>query len=159
MSNCSSSKLFWVTEMLHPILETPETGYWDRLWAEVIKIIAWNQGIGNRKNWEIFRTKYFLTKYFLKIWKLYNSKGIWRINLVQKTKVVQNSILHLIRSSKYFWGVKYFWFWKSKFSNLIFSKSPRWKIFFPITGVQETLPLSFTTGSFMVKFFFSCSTL
>ena len=43
-------------ELLHPILKTPETGYWDRLWAEVIKIIAWNQGIGNKKNWEIFRT-------------------------------------------------------------------------------------------------------
>ena len=68
-------------------------------------------------------------------------------------------ILHLRRSSKYFSAVKYFLFWKSKFSNLIFSKSPLWKFFIPITGVQETPPLSFTTGSFMVNFFFSCSTL
>ena len=27
-----------------------------------------------------------------------------------------------------------------------------WKFFIPITGVQETPPLSFTTGSFMVNF-------
>ena len=46
--------------VLHPNLETSGTGYWDRLWAEVIKIIAWNQGIGNKKNWEIFRTTLYL---------------------------------------------------------------------------------------------------
>ena len=71
-SKCSISKLFWPTEMLHPILETTESGNWDRLWiktqnykkrfggqispqpkkenfhfwAEINKIIAWNQDIG-----------------------------------------------------------------------------------------------------------------
>ena len=43
---------------------------------------------------QYFEAKYFWSKYFLKSLKLSISNRSGKINLVQKTKVVQNLILH-----------------------------------------------------------------
>ena len=54
--------------------------------------------------------------------KLSSSFRSGKINMVQKTKVVRNSILHLLRSPKYFLRLKYFFLGNFKFLNVFFSK-------------------------------------
>ena len=63
-----------------------------------------------------------MSKYFLKSLKLSSSNGSGKINLVKKTKVVQNLILHLLGSSKYFSIVKYFFYSNFNILKAFFSK-------------------------------------
>ena len=59
-----------------------------------------------------FWAKYFCPNIFLKTLKLNNSSRSEKINMVKKTKVARNSILHQIGSSKYFLEVKIFFIQK-----------------------------------------------
>ena len=59
-----------------------------------------------------FWSKYFYPNIFLKTLKLNNSSRSEKINIVKKTKVARNSILHQIGSSKYFLEVKIFFILK-----------------------------------------------
>ena len=63
-----------------------------------------------------------MSKYFLKSLKLSSSNGSGKINLMKKTKVVQNLILHLLGSSKYFSIVKYFFYSNFNILKAFFSK-------------------------------------
>ena len=73
------------------------------------------------ERFENFR-KYFDKKILSYFSKLPSSKRSGKINMVQKTKVVRNSILHLLGSSKYFSRLKYFFPGNFKFLNAFFSK-------------------------------------
>ena len=68
------------------------------------------------------RLNIFFSKYFLKYLKLSSSNRSGKINLVKKTKVVQNLILHLLGSSKYFSIVKYFFYSNFNILKAFFSK-------------------------------------
>ena len=71
---------------------------------------------------QYFEAKYFLANYFLKSLKLSSSNRSGKINLVQKTKVVQNLILHLLGSSKYSSVLKYFCYSNFNILKEFFSK-------------------------------------
>ena len=70
------------------------------------------------------KKQYFwaLSKYFLKTLKLNSSLRSEKINMVQKTKVARNSILHLLGSSKIFFRGQIFFLLKCLIFKLQFLK-------------------------------------
>ena len=78
-----------------------------------------------------FWSKYFSPNIFLKTLKLNNSSRSEKINIVKKTKVARNLILHQVGSSKYFLEVKIFFIQKCLiFKQQFRKKGPGKKINF-----------------------------